>query len=98
MAMDRTRILEIVRAEFHKHHFDYYAESVSGSNRKNTVPGCTICKVRLHTVSQFVDHLEAKVEAAFEREFARSDDPARVIPFPVALHKIDPCPRKFQVS
>jgi hypothetical protein len=85
--MDRAKLLEIVRTEFHKHSFDYYAESVPNSNRKNVVPGCTICHVRLHTTGQFVDHLEAKVTAAIERELTGSCNPS-VIRFPVALHRI----------
>jgi hypothetical protein len=48
------------------------------------------CRVRLQTVPQFVDHLEAKVIAAIEREFSSSNDTANVIRFPVALHRIDP--------
>ena len=86
---ERARIHAIVRAEFHKHRFDYYAESIPNSNRKNTVPGCPFCRVVLQTVSQFVDHLCEKVEAAFEREFS---DPSKTMnrPYhlPVALHKI----------
>jgi hypothetical protein len=85
--MDRAKLLEIVRTEFHKHRFDYYHESVPNSVRKNVVPGCTICKVRLHTMGQFVDHLEAKVMAAIEREVS---DPSKTVnrPYclPVALH------------
>jgi hypothetical protein len=87
--MDREKLLEVVRVEFHKHRFDYYEESVPNSNRKNTVPGCTICKVRLQTISQFVDHLEAKVTTAVEREFSdRSKTVNRPYVLPVALHKI----------
>jgi hypothetical protein len=82
--MDRAKLLEVVRAEFHKHSFGYYAESVPNSNRKNTVPGCPYCKVRLQTVSQFVDHLEEKVIAAIERESSRSN--ACQVPF--AMNKI----------
>jgi hypothetical protein len=87
--MDRAKLLEIVRAEFHKHRFDYYAESVPNSNRQNTVPGCPFCRVRLQTVSQFVDHLCEKVQAAVEHEFS---DPSKTMnrPYhlPVALHQI----------
>lgn len=82
--MDREKLLGIVRAEFHKHRFDYYQESVSGSRRQNTVPGCTICKARLHTLGQFVDHLEEKVAAAVEREFLRSS----VHQIPIAMNRI----------
>jgi len=32
------------------------------------VPGCSICKTRLQTVNQFIDHLCANVLAAVERE------------------------------
>jgi hypothetical protein len=87
--MDRAKLLEVVRVEFHKHNFDYYAESVPNSNRKNTVPGCPPCKVRLQTVSQFVDHLCEKVQAAVEREFSvPSEIASRPYHLPVALHKI----------
>lgn len=94
--MDRPKLLEVVRTEFHKHRFDFYAESVPNSNRKVTVPGCPVCRVRAQTVSQYVDHLEQRVIAAVDREFSNSSDTANVVPFPVALHRIDPCPRKSQ--
>lgn len=86
--IDRTKLLEIVRVEFHKHRFDYYQESVPGSRRQNTVPGCTICRTRLHTLGQFVDHLEEKVAAAIELEFSRSGDTASIHRIPVALSRI----------
>jgi hypothetical protein len=96
--MDRAKLLEAVRVEFHKHHFDYYAETVPNSNRKNTVPGCPVCKVRLQTVSQFVDHLSVKVQAAVEREFSRSDDSANAAyRLPVALHGI-PLARRIEAK
>jgi hypothetical protein len=88
---ERVRIRAIVKAEFTKHRFDYFAESVPNSNRPIVVPGCSLCRVRLQTVPQFVDHLCEKVEAAFEREFAGSTvNPA--YPFPVALHNISTAP------
>ena len=87
--MDRARILEVVRNEFHKHRFDFYQESVPGSRRPITVPGCTICKMRVNTMSQFVDHLEEKVAAAVERELSRSSNTENAAcRFPVAINRI----------
>lgn len=88
--IDQAKLLEIVRTEFRKHRFDYYEESVSNSNRKNVVPGCTICKVRLHTTGQFVDHLEAKVIVAIERELSEPSKKMNqpYILLPVALQEI----------
>jgi hypothetical protein len=85
--MNRAKLLEVVRVEFHKHRFDFFSQSVPNSNRPVVVPGCSVCRVRLQTVPQFVDHLEAKVKAAIEREFS---DPSKNRPYylPVALHKI----------
>jgi hypothetical protein len=74
--MDRARILEIVRLEFHEHRFDFFAEPVPSSNRPVTVPACPLCRVRLQTVPQFVDHLCEKVQAAVEREFY---DPSKTV-------------------
>jgi hypothetical protein len=87
--VDRAKLLEVVSIEFHKHNFDSFAESMPNSNRPVIVPGCPICRVRAQTVSQFVDHLCEKVQAAVEREFSDPSKTAiRSYPFPVALHKI----------
>lgn len=51
------------------------------------VPGCSLCKVRLQTVSQYSDHLCERVQAAVDRQFAL-DDSATQNRFPMALHKI----------
>jgi hypothetical protein len=69
--MDRARILEIVRAEFGKHHFDTFVEnppSIAQGGQGVVVPGCVNCKVRLHTVEQFVSHLSERVQEAVRRE------------------------------
>ena len=90
---ERAKILEIVRTEFHKHRFDYYAEPVPNSNRKNIVPGCSVCRVRAQTVSQYVDHLEERVIAAIEQELSnRGNTVNRPYCLPIALHKISLAP------
>jgi len=69
-------IIAIIRAERGRHNFDTYVDdppSIAQGGRGVVVAGCSICKVRLSTVSQFVDHLTKAVvlavhEAAREPE------------------------------
>ena len=85
---ERARLHTIVKREFAKHRWDTFVDeppSMARGGRGVVVPGCSICRVRLQTVSQFTDHLCEKVEAALDREFALY--PARL---PIALHRFSP--------
>jgi hypothetical protein len=75
-------IIAIIHAEMRRHKFDTYVEdppSMTQGGRGVVVPGCSICKVRLSTIGQFVDHLtESVVRAVHEvaRQPADSADAA----------------------
>ena len=87
---ERSPLRAIIAAEFSKHRWDTFVDeppSIARGGRGVVVPGCSICRVRCQTVSQFTDHLCQKVQAALEREFAPAAYPARL---PVALHKFSP--------
>ena len=67
----KARFCAILKAEFAKHRWDTFVDeppSVAKGGSGVVVPGCSTCKVRLQTVSQFVDHLCERVVAAIERE------------------------------
>ena len=60
-------IIAIIQAEMRRHKFDTYVDEppiVAQGGRGVVVPGCSICKVRLSTVGQFVDHLTKSVVQA----------------------------------
>jgi len=60
-------IIAIIQTEMRQHKFDTYVEdppSIAQGGRGVAVPGCSICKVRLSTVDQFVDHLTKSVVLA----------------------------------
>jgi hypothetical protein len=63
-------IIAIIQAEMRRHKFDTYVDeppSVAHGGKGVVVPGCSICRVRLNTAGQFVDHLsEAVVRAVHE--------------------------------
>jgi len=69
-------ITAIIRAEMGRHKFDTYVDdppSTAQGGRGVVVPGCSICKVRLSTVGQFVDHLTKSVVRAVQ-EAAREPE------------------------
>jgi hypothetical protein len=60
-------VIAIIQVEMERHRFDTYVEdppSLALGGRGVVVPGCSICKVRLSTVGQFVDHLTKSVVQA----------------------------------
>jgi len=69
-------VIAIIRAEMSRHKFDTYVDdppSIAQYGRGTVVSGCSICRMRLSTVGQFVDHLTKSVvlavhEAAREPE------------------------------
>jgi len=65
--------------EMSRHRFDTYLDNSSGTkdNRGVVVPGCTLCRVRLNTISQFVDHLTEQVERAIR--IVAMDDPGQTV-------------------
>ena len=58
--MDRAKILLTVKAEFLRHHWDFFVEnppSVAEGGKGVVVPGCPRCRKRLNTQHQFMEHL-----------------------------------------
>lgn len=85
---EKKRLHAIIRAEFGKHRWDTFVDeplSMARGGKGVVVPGCSMCKVRLQTVSQFTDHLCEKVQAAVDREFAPYS-----VRLPIALHRFSP--------
>jgi hypothetical protein len=66
---ERARLRTTVKAEFAKHRWDTFVDgppSMAQGGQGVVVPGCSMCKVWLQTVSQFTDHLCEKVQAAVD--------------------------------
>jgi len=64
MDASHAKIAEAIRAEFQKHRFDTFIDeppSVAQGGKGVVVPGCTVCKVRLQTNEQFMQHVAEKV-------------------------------------
>jgi hypothetical protein len=90
---ERVQLRAIVKAEFAKHRFDSFVDeppSIGYGGRGVVVPGCSMCRVRLQTTGQFVDHLCEKVQAAVDPEFSSATDTMNPANFPIALHKFSP--------
>jgi hypothetical protein len=68
---ERARIREIVKAEFSRHTWNTFVDeppSLAQGGRGVVVPGCSMCRVRCQTVSQFTEHLSEAVWAAVESQ------------------------------
>jgi len=62
-------VIAIIQAEMRRHKFDTYVDdppSIAQCGRRAVVSGCSICRVRLSTVGQFVDHLTKSVVLAVQ--------------------------------
>jgi hypothetical protein len=60
----RRDIIAAVRAEFQRHKMDVFVDnppSIAQGGKGVVVPGCSVCKVRLNTTEQFMEHVEQKV-------------------------------------
>lgn len=63
---DAKQIIGAVRAEFQRHKLDTFVDNppaIAHGGKGVVVPGCAICKVRLNTTEQFMQHVEMKVAA-----------------------------------
>jgi hypothetical protein len=64
-------ILDIIRHEMHRHHFDTFVDeppSIAQGGSGVVVSGCSFCRVQFRTVEQYVQHLTGRVMRAV-REF-----------------------------
>lgn len=60
----RRDVIAAVRAEFQRHKMDVFVSnppSIAEGGNGVVVPGCSICKVRLNTTEQFMEHVSEKV-------------------------------------
>ncbi|HXN24600.1 MAG TPA: hypothetical protein VOA41_17830 [Candidatus Dormibacteraeota bacterium] len=56
----QTSILQAAQDELKRHTWDTFVEdppSIAQGGHGVVVPGCTVCKKRINTTSQFVEHL-----------------------------------------
>jgi hypothetical protein len=54
--VQKSTLLRALQQEIRRHDFSYFVEEIP-HNKGVVVPGCPICKKRLNTTSQFLDHL-----------------------------------------
>jgi hypothetical protein len=57
--MAKAELLKLLQVEIRRHDFDCFTdrENLPPGNRGVVVPGCPYCKKRIHTMSQYMDHL-----------------------------------------
>jgi len=62
--MTRDELLAAAQAELRKHDFSTFVAnppSIAEGGKGVVVPGCSHCRVRVSTISQFVEHLAVDV-------------------------------------
>jgi hypothetical protein len=58
--MQKPALLAAIQAEIQRHDFSHFVDeppSVADGGKGVVVPGCPVCKIRINTTSQFLDHL-----------------------------------------
>ena len=58
--MQKSVLLRALQQEIRRHDFNYFVHappSIAQGGRGVVVPGCPACMKRIHTMSQFLDHL-----------------------------------------
>jgi len=58
--MNKSELLHALQVEIRRHNFDTFVDnppSVAQGGKGVVVPGCTICRKRFHTSSEFLDHI-----------------------------------------
>src|ERR1700746_3094582 len=58
--MKKSELYRALRSELHRHDFSTFVDepsSVAQGGNGVVVPGCPICKKRINTMPQFLDHL-----------------------------------------
>jgi hypothetical protein len=58
--MLKSELLRAIQQEIHRHDFSHFVEnppSIAQGGKGVVVPGCPMCKKRINTMSQFLDHL-----------------------------------------
>ena len=58
--MLKSELLRAIQQEIQRHDFSHFVEnppSIAQGGKGVVVPGCPMCKKRIKTMSQFLDHL-----------------------------------------
>jgi hypothetical protein len=58
--MLKSELLAAIQREIHSHDFSHFVDdppSIAEGGKGIVVPGCPRCRVRIHTMSQLLDHL-----------------------------------------
>src|SRR5258707_10972322 len=58
--MQKSELLRALQQEIRRHDFNYFVDqppSVAQGGKGVVVPGCPICRKRINTMNQFLDHL-----------------------------------------
>jgi hypothetical protein len=58
--VQKSALLAAIQQEIHKHDFSTFVDeppSMARGGKGVVIPGCPLCKKRLNTVGQFLDHL-----------------------------------------
>jgi hypothetical protein len=66
-----------------RHRFDTFVDnppSVAQGGRGVVVPGCSVCRVRLQTVEQYIDHLTESVMCAIREGERKPQEPSEAVP------------------
>jgi hypothetical protein len=58
--MQESALLAAIHVEIQRHDFSHFIDeppAIAEGGKGVVVPGCPVCKVRINTASQFLDHL-----------------------------------------
>jgi hypothetical protein len=58
--VQKSVLLAAIQKEIHRHDFSYFVDeppSVAEGGKGVVVAGCPVCKKRINTMTQFLDHL-----------------------------------------
>jgi hypothetical protein len=63
-SMLKSDLLRLLQQEIRRHGFDYFIDeppSIAQGGKGVVVPGCPVCRKRLQSMTQFVEHLAVDV-------------------------------------
>ena len=68
--MQKSVLLAAIQHEIQRHDFSTFVDelpSMAQGGKGVVIPGCPVCKKRLNTMGQFLDHLADAMPALIER-------------------------------
>lgn len=68
--MLKSKLLQAIQTEIRRHNWDTFVDeppSIAQGGRGVVVTGCSVCKARLNTTSQFVEHVAGSMPALINR-------------------------------